>query len=83
MKKEDIKYVTIITGDDGWTVVKTYSNAKRAMLAAREYIKSWPLKKQHRTVSDYGQVVETMSIAAFSEACENNMIPEYEIQHGY
>lgn len=82
MIKENIKYVTMIQGDDGWTVVRTYSDMKKARSAAREYVKDWPFRREHRAVSDYGQVVTTMRIETFEDACKNNMIPEYEIQHG-
>ena len=82
MKITDVRYVTLIEAEDGLTV-KAYSTARYARLAAMEYIKSWPKKMQWCQVSDWGQRIETMSLAAFTEACNNGMIPEYELQMGY
>jgi hypothetical protein len=86
MKKENIKYVTMINGDDGFTTVHAYSSAKNAITKARDYIKSFDfdyLDKFTREVSDYGQVVSVMSLQQFTERCAFNLIPEYEFQMGY
>ena len=65
MKKVDIKYVTMINGDDGWTTVHAYSSAKNAITKARDYVKSFEfdyIDEYRCEVSNYGQVVSVMNL---------------------
>tara|TARA_R110002153_G_scaffold201220_1_gene354473 strand:+ start:8096 stop:8356 length:261 start_codon:yes stop_codon:yes gene_type:complete len=86
MKKADIKYVTMINGDDGWTTVHAYSSIKNAKTKALDYVKSFEfdnLAEYGREVSDFGVVLSVMSLKQFEERCAFNLIPEYELCMGY
>ena len=86
MKNADIKYVTMINGDDGWTTVHAYSSIKNAKTKALDYVKSFDfdnLAEYGREVSDFGVVLSVMSVKQFEERCAFNLIPEYELCMGY
>ena len=86
MKNTDIKYVTMINGDDGWTTVHAYSSIKNAKTKALDYVKSFEfdnLAEYGREVSDFGVVLSVMSLKQFEERCAFNLIPEYELCMGY
>jgi len=86
MKKADIKFVTMINGDDGWTTVHAYTSARYAIIKARDYVKYFEfdgIGQYTREVSDYGQVISVMSVKQFSDRCAFNLIPEYELEIGF
>ena len=86
MKPTETQYITIIHGDDGFTSVHAYTTVKNALTKARDYvaqIRFNNLDGYSREVSQFGQVIEVMSVKQFRERCAFGLIPEHEFCLGY